>query len=86
MSSQNLTILTAYIIIPKRRKQETPLISVMSSLRASGMIHCGSRFEFSRVLASSTDFSGSDLEVLPLPPPLVSDDVAYPHYSACLLS
>ena len=41
---------------------------------------------FTHLLASSTEFIASDLEVLPLPPPLVVVDVAYPHYSACLLS
>ena len=31
-------------------------------------------------------FSGSDLEVSHLPPPLVAVDVAYPHYSARLMT
>ena len=35
---------------------------------------------------SSTEFSGSDLEVPPRPRPLVTANVAYPHYSACPLS
>ena len=33
---------------------------------------------FARLLASSTEFSGSDFKVSPLPPPLVAVDVAYP--------
>ena len=41
---------------------------------------------FARVLASSMEFIGCDVEVSPLPPPLVAVEVAYPHYSACLLS
>ena len=52
----------------------------MSSLRASGMMYHGPRFEFSRLLASSTDFSGSDFKVSPHPPPLVAVEDAYPHY------
>ena len=32
---------------------------------------------FTHLLASSTEFIASDLEVLPLPPPLVVVDVAY---------
>ena len=32
---------------------------------------------FARLLASSTGFSGSHLEVSPLPPPLVMVDIAY---------
>ena len=32
---------------------------------------------FARLLDSSTGFSGSDLEVAPLPPPLVMFDIAY---------
>ena len=56
----------------------------MSSLRASRMMHRGPRFEFARLLASSTAFIESDFEVSPLPPPLVAVDFAYLHYSACL--
>ena len=41
---------------------------------------------FARLLASSMEFIGCDVEVSPLPPPLVAVEVAYPHYSACLLS
>ena len=44
----------------------------MSSLRDSGMMHRDHRFEFVRLLAGSTDFSGSAFEVSPLPPPLVA--------------
>ena len=42
--------------------------------------------DFAHLLASSKEFSGSDLDVSPLPPSLGAVDVAYPHYSACLLS
>ena len=65
------------------RQISNPLNFVALGLRAGGMIHCGPRLEllgFSRLLASSTEFIGSDLEVSPLPPPLVAVDVAYPHY------
>ena len=37
---------------------------------------------FVRLLASLTEFIGHDLEVEPLPPPLVAVEPAYPHYSA----
>ena len=36
---------------------------------------------FVRLLASLTEFIGHDLEVEPLPPPLVAVEPAYPHYS-----
>ena len=39
----------------------------MSRLRASGMMQHCLLFAFSRLLASSTDFSGSNLEVPPPP-------------------
>ena len=43
-------------------------------------MHCGPWLEllsFCLLLASSTGLSGSDLEVSPLPPPLMAVDVAY---------
>ena len=46
----------------------------MSRLRAGGMMQHCLLFAFSRLLASSTDFSGSNLEVPPPPPTFPSGD------------
>ena len=76
---------------PVRREKETSLNSLVSRLRSSDMMHCCPFYLrncsiFACPLARSTGFSRPDLEVSPLPPPLVVVHVAYPHYSACLLS
>ena len=47
---------------------------------------CLELLDVGRLLASSTEFSGNDFKVSPLPPPLVAVDVAYPHYSAMTCS
>ena len=61
----------------------------MLGLRAGVMMHYGPWLEllgfcwvFARLLASLTEFIGRDLEVSPLPPPLVAVEVAYSHYWA----
>ena len=65
----------------------------MLGLPAGGMIHRGPWLEllgfrrvFAYLLASSMEFIRCDLKVSPFPPSLVAVEVAYPHYSACLLS
>ena len=74
---------------PVKREIRNSFKSVVSGLRAGGMTHCGPWLEllgFARLLASSTEFSGSDFKVSPLPPLLVAVDIAYPHHSVRPLS
>ena len=87
----NITIiLTAYLIGRWRKKWVTPLNSVVLGLRAGCLMHCYPWLEtlgFCPLLVQfNGQFSWSDFNVSPLPPPLVAVDLAYPHYSACLLS
>ena len=49
--------------------------------RACGMVHCGPCFKLhslNRLLAISTKFGGSDVQVSPVSPPLVAVDISFP--------
>ena len=87
----NITIiLTAYLIGRWRKKWVTPLNFVVLGLRPGCLMHCYPWLEtlgFCPLLVQfNGQFSWSEFNVSPLPPPLVAVDLAYPHYSTCLLS